>query len=1052
MSEMLQGWLDRLGYSAEPAQLHLRTDDVPDTHPYALELRAMLSDDGAIGARAVFDVEGVPAVVFVSREDQPLSRDQLDTIRQRIWNQNLATVVIDVRGDTAVALPVRRLKNAQERLTLAEAAPDGPFSALEVASANLSERLPKWFELRARVDRKLLENLSAAVEILAEEGFKQRDDLDPEQRERLWRRLAELLMGQILFISYLEHRQIVGAHYRKRRGVTSLHELVTASDRDGIIKLIDCLRQDFNGDFLGDDRHDPWSELDSKGFLTLDSFLRRTNMRTGQGSFWNYDFSYIPVELLSGLYEELLSDEQQERDGAYYTPRHLAMLAVEQVLALSDNPLAERIFDGACGSGILLTTAFRRLLAHAEAISGRQLGFKERGELLQRQIFGADINEMACRVTAFSLYLSVLEGLDPADILTAQEREQVKLPSLKQTNLFYGATGDLFSPKHGFTGKRFTLILSNPPWTEPPGDVKTSADVWAESTDIPFVRRQIAGAFAMRALDFVEGGGKICLILPIGQFLGASSAVFVSEFLERVKPLRLINFGDLQQLLFPTAANTCHLFVGTARPAAESRDDGVERIRATRIPHGESFDYCVPKADLSLAFGRLTMQTADRHFLDTRSIAQDPQRLITYMWGDANDLSLWSRLSALGSFGDLWKGPQEFRQWVNRKGVHLEDKSRTPESADRLKNMKHVPIEALRTGAPVLHPDRLSAWPPSRTTVVGLNDSLMSVFDGPRVLFPDGFSRAELSIRAVFFDKPASFTHSVGVISGASVDAPLLRFATIYLRSSLARYFLMMRAWKMLAERNGVHLKDVETFPFFRPEMAPDPSKALVAMQAISDWLIALESVPELQQAARYEADQATLDEHVFNFFDLGATEKELVRETVDKLMPAIRPRGFKRMRELAQLRLAHGDLDAYARTLGRALTEWRERMGGQGQFEVGVMASEPSRAGPLGIVRVRYRPDVTDKPVLDRSQIDDALVLATVAQLREAGLTVIPSGDAMQLVPDTQIWNGGDLYLVRPLARRSWTVRHALRDAEQMVRTVQRVAADPSPSKRVPA
>ena len=227
---------------------------------------------------------------------------------------------------------------------------------------------------------------------------------------------------------------------------------------------------------------------------------------------------------------------------------------------------------------------------------------------------------------------------------------------------------------------------------------------------------------------------------------------------------------------------------------------------------------------------------------------------------------------------------------------------------------------------------------------------------------------------------------------------------------------------------------------------------ALVAMQAISDWLIALESVPELQQAARYEADQATLDEHVFNFFDLGATEKELVRETVDKLMPAIRPRGFKRMRELAQLRLAHGDLDAYARTLGRALTEWRERMGGQGQFEVGVMASEPSRAGPLGIVRVRYRPDVTDKPVLDRSQIDDALVLATVAQLREAGLTVIPSGDAMQLVPDTQIWNGGDLYLVRPLARRSWTVRHALRDAEQMVRTVQRVAADPSPSKRVPA
>ena len=47
-----------------------------------------------------------------------LSRDQLNTIRQRIWNKSLATVVIDVRGDTAVALPVRRLKNAQEHLDL----------------------------------------------------------------------------------------------------------------------------------------------------------------------------------------------------------------------------------------------------------------------------------------------------------------------------------------------------------------------------------------------------------------------------------------------------------------------------------------------------------------------------------------------------------------------------------------------------------------------------------------------------------------------------------------------------------------------------------------------------------------------------------------------------------------------------------------------------------------------------------------------------------------------------------------------------------------------
>jgi len=71
----------------------------------------------------------------------------------------------------------------------------------------------------------------------------------------------------------------------------------------------------------------------------------------------------------------------------------------------------------------------------------------------------------------------------------------------------------------------------------------------------------------------------------------------------------------LQGLLFPTAENTCHVFVGIKRPSKE----------VDRIPFGETFDYCVPKADMSLALGRLTMQSADRHLLQTRSVAQAPQ-------------------------------------------------------------------------------------------------------------------------------------------------------------------------------------------------------------------------------------------------------------------------------------------------------------------------------------------------------------------------------------------------------------------------------------------
>ncbi|WP_089174982.1 N-6 DNA methylase [Bosea sp. AS-1] len=1025
----VQEWLEKLGYAAETAVLHRRDEQVPEAHPYALEIKTLLRTDGAIRAQAVFDVEGVPTVVFVGNDGQPLSSKALDEIRKRIWNQNLATVVIEIRGDKAIAVPARKLRRAEQRLSLSEARPDGPFSALEVASANLSRRMPKWFDLKARVDRKLLANLAATVEQLTEHGFSNA----PDERKR--RRLAELLMGQVLFISYLEHRDIAGQTYRDRRSVKTLTELVNAADRDGVLALIDRLRADFNGDFLSDDRHDPWTALAPEGFTLLDRFLGRTDMRTGQGDFWNYDFSYIPVELLSGLYESFLSPEQQAQDGAYYTPRNLAMLAVDQALSTSSDPLSEIIFDGACGSGILLTTAYRRLIALSEAHEGRQLSFAERGKLLSERIFGGDINLMACRVTAFSLYLSLLEGLEPADILIAQEREGVKLPSLARTNLVHGDPADFFNQAHAFANKRFTLIISNPPWKEPEGDTLTTADAWASRAGIPFARRQIAGAYALRAAEFLTDEGRVCLILPIGQFLGGSSESFVAHALRLYKPSRLINFGDLQALLFPTAENTCHVF-SAAR-------------RSGRIAYDETFEYWVPKADISLALGRLSMQSADRHQVQTRSIIEDPQLLVTLMWGDANDLAIWTRLSLRGTFADFWKGPREARRWVNRKGIHLRDKSREAVSTGPLTRMRHIPIEALRAGSPVLHPDLLTKWPEEQLTVVGLTDEVLEVFDGPRVIFPDGFSKEEPNVRAVYYDGPASFTHSIGVISGKKDDADLLKFAAVYLRSSLARYFLMMRGWKMLCERNGVHLADVETFPFFQPKNAPDSDVANAALQAVVKHVATIAALPDTQQAPRYAELHEQLDNEIFRYFGLTPEEQTLVRETVEVLLPSVRPRSFKSLDTAAQSAARQDDFTIYARALAESLTAWRTRTKGRGRFKVDVVASDPYRHGPSGIVRIIYAAERTEAPAYD-AVVDGDTVIQTLAALRDAGLRVIPTGETLSLVPDVHLWLNSALYLVRPLTRRCWTVRQALRDAEHIVRMVQ--FSTPSDKFAVPA
>ena len=126
-----------------------------------------------------------------------------------------------------------------------------------------------------------------------------------------------------------------------------------------------------------------WVELPDAGFDIISDFLSATDMARRQPSFFPYNFRYIPVELLSGIYESFLGKDDKKKLAAYYTPRHLANLVVDQAFSESKDLLAERIYDGACGSGILLTTAFRRLLGETEARQGgRHLSLRERIALL----------------------------------------------------------------------------------------------------------------------------------------------------------------------------------------------------------------------------------------------------------------------------------------------------------------------------------------------------------------------------------------------------------------------------------------------------------------------------------------------------------------------------------------------------------------------------------------------------------------------------------------------------------------------------------------------
>ncbi len=1007
-----QSWLEAWGYANVSEGLHRPRVALPAFHAYRNELDELLNPEGFIRATAVYDVEGIPTICFIEDDGQlaenPLA---LDHIREKIWNQNLISVVLVVGELNANAVPVIKPELKAEVLSLSEARETGPFSRRDVQSGGIFKRHTEWFAPEDRVDQDLLRNLDHIVKDLVNFGLNKID--------------AQYLMAQVLFISYLESRDIVGNTYRIKHGLGRLEDLVRTEDRSGVVRLLMQLRRDFNGDFLEPKTHGSalWNSLSDEALAGIKEFLDRVDLETGQQSLWHYDFRFIPVELISGIYESFLSDEKQEV-GAYYTSRHLANFVVDRAFAGSSDILAERIYDGACGSGILLTTAYRRMLAYAEAKQEHPLRFEERRKLLEEHIFGSDQNVSACHVTAFSLYLSMLEGLQPADIAELQDNDNVKLPSLSQKNILGGQQrGDFFSEMNPHaTSRRFTILLSNPPWIEPKKSQKLSSDHWAERHKIKIPRRQTAGAFMMRARDSLSPGGRVCLILPISMFAAPTSAGFFRTWLGHYRLETLINFGDLRKFLFNTAKQPCVVAVSQPR----------EDTLLMQIPGRETFEYWTPKADVSFAFGRLTLHSSDRHVLNTQVVGQDSELITSLFWGTARDVSTITELRLMGRLGDLIHQSDE---WHMRKGFHKHDSAiLNPVSTDPLHDLPFLDARKFDVDGPILNPALLTDFPSKIKTVASLPSDLLAAFNSPKIVFTDGVTRNR-RIRAAFFKGAFSFSSSIGVITGPRENEPLLRFITAYLQSSLAQYVLLLTAYQINFERERVTLKDIQQLPFIHPDQHPESARAWQIVKTIVNKTLAIE---KRQGILRQPYDPHECDSLILEYFGLDHLQQARVLEVSQAIAPNLQPSSVLSLNTPLQQRPRQDQLEDYAEALHSEIYSWLHLRGGVGDVIVEISVNSDVTCGPVGIVRVEPAMK-TKRNSLSKvqSSTNDRVVEELLKRLSEEKLLPLEVQRNLHLATDAVIRMGETIYIVKPLVARLWLHSEAYRDAERIVLNV---------------
>lgn len=543
-----------------------------------------------------------------------------------------------------------------------------------------------------------------------------------------------------------------------------------------------------------------------------------------------------------------------------------------------------------------------------------------------------------------------------------------------------------------------------------------SFETWAAKSGHVIVRRQIAAAFAQRSVDCISPDGRLVLILPISLLLAPTSQRFLVDWLSRVRPELIINFGDMRRQMFAEADHGCGVVV--ARPR--------DTTKTPVIPAKEHFDYWVPKVDVSLAFGRLTLHTGDRARLQTQEVIENNALLRYRAWGSEADTRLVRRLLREGTIADLCA----MQGWVVGKGFNRARHTSEKLDPGPLRTMRFLDAKSIPRDWPVVPKDALIPFPDEIDSVVSHGSQEGAAFSGPRVVYPDGLSSG-LEMRAAFIKTKCCFKHTVAAIRGKPRDEDLLRFLAIYLRSPLVRYLILQTAFSPANERERITVREVDALPIKAPS-TPALQKIVAKVADISRALdVEVNSVltsqrPDLRKAYAL----------IESYMGLSASEKGLVQNVADWALPSRQRGGEAAAQTLWQSAPSDVDLGRYALALQDELTMLRQARDGRGSFSVTVHAGRRFSGRGVGVIEVMLDPTERKHAVTVQARSLDA-VEALLERLAQERVLPMEVTENLFLSSDICVIQGNRAYFVKPLARRLWRVGLAAEDADRLVEIV---------------
>lgn len=385
---------------------------------------------------------------------------------------------------------------------------------LSLIDGSYLEKIQDFNKDIKQVDTKLLENIDYAREELIDKG--------------LVKEIANALIGRIIFIRYLIDRKIVLNFDHKIKPLTNDDLKIILSSKEKTYELFSYLKSKdgFNGDWfpIVEDKENNIYEIaiveEFPHLNILKNLISGTEIKTKQASLFDiYDFSIIPIEFISNVYESFIGEEERSKSGAYYTPKFLVDYILKHTVDkfFEENPNVYNcsVLDPACGSGIFLVEVLRKLIKQFEIVHSRPIKPNEIIELVINNIYAIDKDKNAVLVSVFSLYLTMLDYLNPKEIesfLFPYLMESEKNPN--KPNFF---NNDFFDTKASFNAiikdKRIQFIIGNPPYGRSTIKEGSHADTYVKANNLLVGNRDIVQPFMMRVRDFANSNTKIGFIV-----------------------------------------------------------------------------------------------------------------------------------------------------------------------------------------------------------------------------------------------------------------------------------------------------------------------------------------------------------------------------------------------------------------------------------------------------------------------------------------------------------------------------------------------------------